>query len=53
MGQCDINAYLAMIEKITHLMAEFPEIKEFDLNPVRIFADGKGAVALDARIRTE
>jgi len=34
-------------------MSSFPEIKELDLNPVRILSDGSGVIALDARIRTE
>lgn len=49
----DIEAFMVMIEKVSHLMAEFPEIKELDLNPVRVFPNGSGAVALDARIRIE
>ena len=49
----DIEGYVDMIERVSHLMATFPEIKELDLNPVRILADGSGVVALDARIRTE
>jgi len=52
-GKGDIDAFLDMIERVTHLMAAFPEIKEFDLNPVRVFSDGSGAAALDARIRIE
>ncbi len=53
MGKGDVNAYLDMIERVSHLMAAFPEIRELDLNPVRIFADGSGVAALDARIRVE
>ncbi|MFA6009376.1 MAG: acetate--CoA ligase family protein [Desulfobacteraceae bacterium] len=52
-GKGDIDAFLDMIERVTHLMAAFPEIKEFDLNPVRVFSDGSGAAALDSRIRIE
>ncbi|MBU1194813.1 MAG: acetate--CoA ligase family protein [Proteobacteria bacterium] len=51
--KADINAYLDLIEKISHLMAAFPDIQELDLNPVRVFEDGSGAVALDARIRID
>ncbi len=47
----NIDAYIAMIERVSHLLARFPEIQELDVNPVRILADGSGAVALDARIR--
>lgn len=52
-GRGDIEGYIDMIERVSHLMAIFPEIKELDLNPVRILSDGSGVVALDARIRTE
>jgi acyl-CoA synthetase (NDP forming) len=47
----DIDAYIAMIERVSHLLARFPEILELDVNPVRILEDGSGAVALDARVR--
>jgi len=49
----DIDGYIDMIERVTHLMAECPQIAELDLNPVRILADGSGVVALDARMRIE
>lgn len=52
-GRADIKAYLTMIERVSHMMADHPEIKELDLNPVRVFSDWSGAVALDARIRIE
>ncbi len=45
----DIEAYVDMIVRISHLLATFPEIQELDANPVRIL--GSGAVALDARVR--
>ncbi len=50
-GQGDVNGYIDMIERVGHLMAAFPEIKELDLNPVRVFSDGSGVAALDVRIR--
>jgi acyl-CoA synthetase (NDP forming) len=49
----DIGTYIDMIMRVSHLLAQFPEIKELDVNPVRIRADGSGAVALDARVRVE
>ena len=52
-GKGDANAYLDMIERVSHLMAAFPQIRELDLNPVRVFSDGSGAAALDVRIRIE
>jgi succinyl-CoA synthetase beta subunit len=42
-----------MIERVTHLLHQFPLIRELDINPVRVLADGSGVVALDARMRIE
>ncbi len=47
----DIDGYADMIERVSYLMANNPEIKELDLNPVRILEDGSGVLALDARMR--
>ena len=44
----DRDALAAMIENVSRLVADFPEISEMDLNPV--FATAKGAVAADVRI---
>ena len=32
-------------------MLQFPQIREVDLNPVRVFPGKPGLLALDARIR--
>jgi acyl-CoA synthetase (NDP forming) len=47
----DIDSYVDIILRVSHLIASFPEIKELDVNPVRIL--GTGAIALDARVRIE
>jgi acyl-CoA synthetase (NDP forming) len=52
-GAGDIAGYVAMIERVTHLLHEFPQIRELDINPVRVLADGSGVVALDVRLRIE
>lgn len=52
-GAGDIAGYVAMIERVTHLLHQFPSIRELDINPVRVLADGSGVVALDSRIRIE
>jgi acyl-CoA synthetase (NDP forming) len=44
----DRDALATMIEKVSRLVADFPEISELDLNPV--FATKDGAVAADVRI---
>ena len=47
----DAESFVDLILRVTHLLARFPEIKELDINPVRVFEKGKGAMALDARVR--
>ncbi|MBV8799130.1 MAG: acetate--CoA ligase family protein [Alphaproteobacteria bacterium] len=44
----DRAALAGMIEKVSKLVADFPEISEMDLNPV--FATQEGATAADVRI---
>ncbi len=44
----DRRAIATMIQNVSKLVSDFPEIAEMDLNPV--FADAKGAVAADVRI---
>jgi acetyltransferase len=50
-GAGDVSGYVNMIERITHLMSRFPQIRELDINPVRVPADGTGVVALDTRLK--
>ena len=52
-GPGDISGYVAAIERVTHLLHHFPQIRELDINPVRVLADGSGVMALDARLRIE
>jgi acetyl coenzyme A synthetase (ADP forming)-like protein len=42
------EALALMIERVSRLVSDFPEIGELDLNPV--FASAKGAIAADVRI---
>ena len=49
----DIQGYIESIVRVSHLLADFPQIKELDINPLRILSDGTGIVALDARIKIE
>jgi acetyl coenzyme A synthetase (ADP forming)-like protein len=44
----DREALATLIQRVSELVADFPEISEMDLNPV--FATGEGAVAADVRI---
>ncbi|GLZ47483.1 CoA-binding protein [Actinomycetospora sp. NBRC 106375] len=44
----DADAIADVIRRLSDLVADFDEIREFDLNPV--FADAHGAVAADVRV---
>jgi acetate---CoA ligase (ADP-forming) len=50
MEPADIDGYVDSIVKISWILAEFPEIKEMDVNPLRLLKDGSGVCALDARM---
>jgi len=47
----DTSAFIDLVVRTSHLLADHPGIEELDINPVRVFPAGKGAAALDARIR--
>jgi len=46
----DIEAIVDAIVRLSQLLTDFPQIKELDINPLRIFHEGEGCLALDARI---
>jgi acetyltransferase len=46
----DPDSFIWMIANIAQLLADFPEISELDINPVRLLANGE-ILALDARMR--
>jgi len=45
----DLSAFVDLVVRVSRLLADFPAIRELDLNPVRVFAEGCGVLALDAR----
>src|SRR6185436_5470133 len=47
----DEAALADVILRVARLAREVPDVREIDLNPVRAFAKGRGACAIDARIR--
>ena len=47
----DIPALREVLLRVSQLVGDFPEIEEMDLNPVRVLPVGKGAIAVDARIK--
>ncbi len=46
----DMNAIADSLQRLSQLVVDFPEIKEFDINPLLVLEDGKGARVVDARI---
>jgi acetyl coenzyme A synthetase (ADP forming)-like protein len=46
----DIESIVDYLLKISQLVTDFPEIKELDLNPVRVLEAGQGIVNMDAKI---
>lgn len=44
----DQQAVISIMTAVSQLMTDFPEIRELDLNPLRVYA--KGAAALDVRV---
>jgi len=47
----DMEAFTELVVRISFLLTDFPGIKELDINPVRVFSENKGVIALDARVR--
>lgn len=49
-AKLDISAVLDALEKLTKYMAGHPEIAEIEINPLILYEDGEGALALDALV---
>ena len=47
----DRQAVLDALLRLAQLAADFPRLAEIEINPLRVLADGQGAVALDVRAR--
>ena len=48
----DREAVLGAVLRLSQLAADFPEIQEIEMNPMRALGQGQGAFALDARALT-
>lgn len=46
----DIQAIADALLHLSQLLQDFPEIKEIDINPLRVFHENEGCCALDARM---
>jgi acyl-CoA synthetase (NDP forming) len=47
----DREALVALIARVAALVEVVPELRELDLNPVKVLEPGRGAVVVDARMR--
>ncbi len=48
----DVDSLADILQRLSNLASDFPNIDEMDLNPVLVFEKMKGAVVVDARIKT-
>jgi acetyltransferase len=46
----DREGLVAIIQRISRLLYDFPEIHELDVNPLKVLSTGNGCVAVDCRI---
>ncbi len=46
----DINGISDCLLRLSQLMTDFPEIEEFDINPLLVLEEGKGVRVVDVRI---
>ncbi|MFQ5941254.1 MAG: acetate--CoA ligase family protein, partial [Nitrososphaerales archaeon] len=46
----DVAALADCLLRLSQLVTDFPEIAEFDMNPLLVLEDGKGCRAVDVRI---
>ena len=47
----DRAAFAALLTRLSALVEIVPELTELDLNPVKVLAPGKGAIAVDSQMR--
>ena len=46
----DVASVIDALQRLSQLLVDFPEITELDINPLRVLAQGRGSLALDARM---
>jgi acyl-CoA synthetase (NDP forming) len=49
----DIDRLVEILIRFSRLISDFPDIDEFDLNPIFVFPAGMGAAVVDARLKTK
>jgi succinyl-CoA synthetase beta subunit len=48
--QADLNAVVDVILRLGQLSLDFPQIREVEVNPLQVYPEGQGALALDGRV---
>jgi len=51
-GPSDIDSLVGCLCRVSTLLDEHPEIANIDMNPLIVFGEGRGCVAVDAKIET-
>lgn len=46
----DIDSVVRSILRVSQLMHEFDDIMEFEINPLFVYPDGEGCLAVDVRV---
>ena len=46
----DLEAVVEALLRLAQLVTDFPEIAEFDINPLTVFEEGQGAMGIDMRL---
>jgi acetate---CoA ligase (ADP-forming) len=47
----DRAALASLVQRVSALVEAVPELREMDLNPVKVLSPGQGAIVVDARLR--
>ena len=46
----DIDSIIDVLMKFSQMVTDFPQILEFEINPLMVLSDGQGCVAMDIRL---
>lgn len=46
----DIDSIMDVLIRVSQMVVDFPEILEFEINPLMVMPDGQGCVAMDIRL---
>ncbi len=49
-AKADLDAVVDVICRVGQMALDFPEIQEAEVNPLLVFEEGKGSMALDGRV---